>query len=191
MASHAESDQPPRVFRCRCRIVLGSTHRTAKCGLLSPLLEWRQPLKAPCVQESPQGRDNMEHPVISTSSGSVHGTVAGNVLSFKGIPYAEPPFGPRRFRPPEPVKPWHGVRDAQTYGPTTPKPPYFPPFDAILPEPAIPGEECLNLNIWTPLTVDAKLPVLVWIHGAAVSNGSNAASTYDGRSLRRDGVICV
>ena len=133
----------------------------------------------------------MEHPVISTSSGSVRGSVAGNVLSFKGIPYAEPPFGRRRFRPPEPVKPWHGVRDALTYGPTTPKPPYFPPFDAILPEPAIPGEECLNLNIWTPVTGDAKLPVLVWIHGGAFSNGSNAVSTYDGSSFARDGVICV
>src|SRR5260221_6939615 len=159
--------------------------------LLSPLLELRQPLNAWRVQENHQGRDDMEHPVINTSSGSVRGSVAGNVLSFKGIPYAEPPFGRRRFRPPEPVKPCHGICDALTYGPTAPKPPYFPPFDAILPEPAIPGEECLNLNIWTPVTGDAKLPVLVWIHGGAFSNGSNAVSAYDGSSFARDGVICV
>ncbi len=130
-------------------------------------------------------------PVVKTQDGSVRGSVAGNVLSFKGIPYAAPPFGPNRFRAPQPVEPWHGVRDALTYGPTTPKPPYWPPFDSILPEPAIPGEECLNLNIWTPETGNARLPVMVWIHGGAFSNGSSAVPTYDGTSFARDGVVLV
>ncbi len=133
----------------------------------------------------------MENPVIKTQNGSVRGSVAGNVLSFKGIPYAAPPFGPNRFQPPQPVTPWHGARDALTFGPTVPKPPYFPPFDTILPEPAIPGEDCLNLNIWTPETGNARLPVMVWIHGGAFANGSNAISTYDGSSFARDGVVCV
>ncbi len=130
-------------------------------------------------------------PVVKTQSGSVRGSAAGNVLSFKGIPYAAPPFGANRFQPPKPVTPWHGVRDALTFGPTTPKPPYFPPFDVILPEPAIPGEECLNLNIWTPETGDARLPVMFWIHGGAFANGSSAVPTYDGSAFARDGVVCV
>jgi para-nitrobenzyl esterase len=130
-------------------------------------------------------------PIVKTQSGSVRGSAAGKVLSFKGIPYAAPPFGPNRFRAPQPVAPWQGVRDALTYGPTVPKPPYFPPFDTILPEPAIPGEECLNLNIWTPETGNARLPVIVWIHGGAFANGSNAVPTYDGSGFARDGVVLV
>lgn len=133
----------------------------------------------------------MANPIVKTHSGSVRGSVAGNILSFKGIPYAAPPFGANRFQPPQPVTPWDGVRDALTFGPTVPKPPYFPPFDVLLSEPAIAGEECLNLNIWTPETGDARLPVMFWIHGGAFANGSSAVPTYDGSSFARDGVVCV
>jgi para-nitrobenzyl esterase len=130
-------------------------------------------------------------PIVKTRSGSVSGNVEGSVLSFKGIPYAAPPFGPNRFKAPQPVTAWDGVRDAHSYGPTCPKPPYFPPFDRILSEPAIPGEDCLNLNVWTPTLESARLPVMVWIHGGAFSNGSNAIPTYDGGGFARDGVVCV
>ncbi|HLI09876.1 MAG TPA: carboxylesterase/lipase family protein [Ktedonobacteraceae bacterium] len=131
--------------------------------------------------------------VVSTRQGKVRGSESEGVVSFKGIPYAAPPFGPNRFQPPRPAASWEGVRDALTYGPTVLKPPYFPPFDAILPEPAIPGEDCLNLNIWTPASASAqsKLPVLVWIHGGAFANGSGAVPTYDGTRFARDGVVCV
>jgi para-nitrobenzyl esterase len=131
-------------------------------------------------------------PVIQTQSGAVRGALSGErIWSFKGIPYAAAPFGANRFQDPQPAQPWTGVRDALTYGPTAPKPPYFPPFDAILSEPAIPGEECLNLNVWTPEPGAAGLPVMVWIHGGAFANGSNAVPTYDGTAFARDGVICV
>lgn len=129
--------------------------------------------------------------VVHTKQGAVRGSVAGKVATFKGIPYAAPPFGPNRFEPPRPAKPWDGVRDALTYGPTVLKPPYSPPFDRILPEPAIPGEDCLNLNIWSPDLGQAGLPVMVWIHGGAFANGSGAVPTYDGSRFARDGVVCV
>ncbi len=129
--------------------------------------------------------------VVKTQHGEVRGSAVEGVNTFKGIPYAVPPFGAFRFRPPQPVEAWSGVRDALTYGPTVLKPPYFPPFDALLPEPAIPGEDCLNLNIWSPDLGGAKLPVMVWIHGGAFANGSGAINTYDGSHFARDGVVCV
>jgi para-nitrobenzyl esterase len=77
------------------------------------------------------------------------------------------------------------------YGATVPKPPYFPPFDTLLPESAQPGEDCLNLNVWTPEPGHAHLPVMVWIHGGAFRNGTGMIPTYDGTHFARDGVVCV
>lgn len=126
-----------------------------------------------------------------TRQGPVQGTHAAGVHAFKGIPYAAPPFGPRRMRPPEPTPARDGTRDCTRFGPTVPKSPYQPPFSTLLPEPAIPGEDCLNLNIWTPDPGQAGLPVLVWIHGGAFTNGSGAVPQYDGTAFARDGVVCV
>ncbi len=129
--------------------------------------------------------------VVKTRQGAVRGATVDGIAVFKGIPYAAPPFGARRFQPPQPVEAWDGVRDALSYGATVTKPPYFPPFDVLLPEPAIPGEDSLNLNIWTPDPGRADLPVLVWIHGGAFANGTGAIPTYDGSRFARDGVVCV
>ncbi len=126
-----------------------------------------------------------------TRQGTVAGVQAGGVHVFKGIPYAAPPFGPRRMRAPEPPPTWKGVRDCSQFGPTVPKNPYPAAYDALLPEPAIPGEDCLNLNIWTPDLGDARLPVLVWVHGGAFLNGSGAVPEYEGTAFARDGVVCV
>lgn len=126
-----------------------------------------------------------------THQGRVRGQMIEGIATFKGIPYAAPPFGAKRFRPPQPAEPWDGVRDALAFGPTAPKPPYPPPFDALLPEPVVPGEDCLNLNIWTPSLGSAQLPVMVWIHGGAFRAGSGAIPTYDGHNFARDGVVCV
>jgi len=128
---------------------------------------------------------------VRTQQGVVRGRMVEGVATFKGISYAVPPFGANRFQPPRPVERWDGVREALSYGPTVPKPPYFPPFDVLIPEPAIPGEDCLNLNIWTPDVGRAGLPVMVWIHGGAFSNGSGAVPQYDGSRFARDGVVCV
>ncbi len=129
--------------------------------------------------------------IVSIRQGSLRGKSVGGVVAFKGIPYATPPFGTRRFQPPQPAESWEGVRDAFNYGPTVVKPPYFAPFDTLLPEPVIEGTDCLNLNIWTPDGGKAGLPVMVWIHGGSFTNGTGAVLTYDGSRFARDGVVCV
>jgi para-nitrobenzyl esterase len=126
-----------------------------------------------------------------TRQGRVEGTQAGGMHVFKGIPYAAAPIGPRRMRAPEPPPSWDDIRDCSQFGPTVSKSPYQPPFDALLPEPAIPGHDCLNLNVWTPDPGRVGLPVLVWIHGGAFTNGSGPVPQYDGTAFARDGVICV
>jgi len=108
-----------------------------------------------------------------------------------GIPYAAPPFGANRMQPPRPVHPWQGERDATAYGPTAPKGDYPPQYARLFPEVVIPGEGCLNLNVWTPDTNAAGLPVLVWIHGGSFMNGSGSVGAYNGTAFARDGVVCV
>ncbi|MFE1325589.1 carboxylesterase/lipase family protein [Streptomyces sp. NPDC058741] len=131
-------------------------------------------------------------PVVRTPYGAVRGRRERGVAVFRGIPYAAPPFGPRRFRPPVPLAPWDGVRDAGAFGPTPPKPPYSGAFARYLPDPVIPGDDCLNLNVWTPdPTPGARLPVLLWLHGGALTRGSSAVPVYDGSTFARDGVVCV
>ncbi|MFF9198410.1 carboxylesterase/lipase family protein [Streptomyces sp. NPDC014779] len=131
--------------------------------------------------------------VCRTRQGEVRGRAsAEGVTAFLGIPYAAPPFGARRFREPAPPEPWTGVRDATAAGPTAPHAPYAPPFDALIPENTIPGDDCLNLNVWTPAPgPGGGLPVMVWLHGGAFTNGSGSASGYDGGAFARDGVVCV
>jgi carboxylesterase type B len=127
--------------------------------------------------------------IIETAHGAVRGRVADSVNTFYGIPYAAPPFGPNRLRPPESVEPWSGVRDALSYGPMPPQLPYPPPWDVLIPERGPLGEDCLNLNIWTPDPAAQGLPVMVWIPGGMFEVGSGA--TYDGSRFARDGVVCV
>jgi para-nitrobenzyl esterase len=136
-------------------------------------------------------REDAMDPVVSVAQGQLLGSAKDGILSFKGIPYAAAPFGANRFAAPAPAPGWEGIRDAVEYGPTAPKPPYPSPIDALLPEPVIRGEECLNLNVWTPAIDAVRRPVLVWIHGGAFVNGSGAVSGYDGSRFARDGVVCV
>jgi para-nitrobenzyl esterase len=121
----------------------------------------------------------------------VRGSVADGVNVFKGIPYAAPPFGANRLRPPQPVAPWSGVRDALSFGPKPPQPRYPPDVSAILPELVGPGEDCLTLNIWSPGPGAASRPVMVWIPGSAFQYGTAATAYYDGSRFARDGVVCV
>jgi para-nitrobenzyl esterase len=129
--------------------------------------------------------------VVTTRHGRVRGHVTDGVAAFKGIPFAAPPYGANRFQPPRPPQPWDGVRDALEYGPVPPQPPYTPPFDELLGGQGRPGEDCLNLNVWTPDPGSGSLPVMVWIHGGAFMRGSGALPTYDGARFARDGVVCV
>ncbi|MEV6471925.1 carboxylesterase family protein [Streptomyces sp. NPDC051657] len=129
--------------------------------------------------------------IATTLQGKVRGRVEKGIASYRGIPYAAAPFGVHRFRAPAPVEPWEGIRDALEFGPTAPQRPYRPPLDQLIPDVDIPGDECLNLNVWAPRTAGEPLPVLVWIHGGSLRNGSAAMPLYDGRAFARDGVVLV
>ncbi|SEM93219.1 carboxylesterase/lipase family protein [Nonomuraea pusilla] len=129
--------------------------------------------------------------IAVTRHGRIRGRLQNGIQVFRGIPYAAPPFGAHRFRAPAPVEPWEGVRDASEFGPTAPKRPYRPPLDRLIPEEQIPGDECLNLNVWTPGADDGARPVMVWIHGGSLRNGSSSLALYDGHAFARDGVVLV
>jgi len=130
-------------------------------------------------------------PVVRTAHGAVRGSSAADgTVAFRNIPYAAAPAGPLRFAPPRPPARWDGIRDATAPGPTAPQAPYAPPLDALIPETTIPGEDYLNLNVWTPDTA-ARLPVMVWLHGGAFTNGSGSLPLYDGATFARDGVVLV
>jgi para-nitrobenzyl esterase len=128
---------------------------------------------------------------VRTSLGPVRGQRrADGTLRFLGIPYARPPIGPLRFAAPVPPRPWTEPRDATGYGPTAQR----RPFAAVttVPEPSIPGDGVLNLNVFTPAADRAAaLPVLVWIHGGGFVAGSAASPWYDGAAFNRDGVVLV
>ncbi|MFF0502932.1 carboxylesterase/lipase family protein [Streptomyces fimicarius] len=129
--------------------------------------------------------------IATTRHGKVRGRVDRGIASYRGIPYAAAPFGVHRFRAPAPVEPWEGVRDALEFGPTAPQRPYRPPLDRLIPEVDVPGDACLNLNVWAPKRASGPLPVLVWIHGGSLRNGSAAMPLYDGEAFARDGVVLV
>ncbi len=130
-------------------------------------------------------------PVVGTRYGRVGGAVRDGVAVFLGVPYAAAPVGPLRLRAPQPPQPWDGVRPATALGATPPCSGYVPPYDAILHQPTVDGEDWLTVNVWTPDPGAAGLPVMVWVHGGAFVNGSSAVPLYDGRSFARDGVVLV
>lgn len=129
--------------------------------------------------------------IVSVTGGKVRGRTEDGISSFLGIPYAAAPVGPARFDVPRPVREWPGVRDAVEYGPTCVQSPYPAPIHALIGSDGIPGDEYLNVNVWTPDSGGAGLPVLVWIHGGAFVRGSNARAIYDGSAFARDGVVVV
>jgi para-nitrobenzyl esterase len=127
---------------------------------------------------------------VTTRYGVVSGESVEGVTRFLGLPYAASPTGPLRFMAPEPPESWDGVRECTAFGPTPPKPDYAAPFDVLLPEPNVPGDDWLSLNVWTPDT-GGSAPVMVWIHGGAFANGNSAVRMYDGHAFARDGVVLV
>jgi carboxylesterase type B len=121
------------------------------------------------------------------------GTPDDGIARFLGIPYGKPPFGELRFALPEPADGWDGVRDATVFGPTAPKPDAEHSTSQLdfLEDGIIPGEDCLNLNVWTPDPSATGLPVMFWIHGGAYMMGSSSMPLYDGSNFARDGVVFV
>ncbi len=129
-------------------------------------------------------------PLVTTTAGVVRGDSREGIRRFAGVPYAEPPFGDRRFLPPVPRAPWEGVRDATAFGATAPQRPYGGALGTLLPTVEIPGDDILTLNVWSPEDA-AGAPVLLWIHGGALERGSSALPSYDGASFARDGLVFV
>jgi para-nitrobenzyl esterase len=128
-------------------------------------------------------------PVVDAPAGAVTGESIGTVNVFKGIPFALPPAGARRWTPPQPVPRWTSTRDATTFGPGCVQPPSRPESIYAWDLPAM-SEDCLTLNIWTPAKAE-RAPVFVWIHGGALSSGVGSQPMYDGTRLAEQGLIVV
>lgn len=132
---------------------------------------------------------------LRTTLGVVRGAASTRegcerVIRFLGIPYAEPPVGPRRFLPPAPRAGWTGVLDGTVPGDVAPQPPVPAPLDGIF-QPRHPqGPDHLTLNIWTP-DPTGEAAVLVWFHGGGFQIGAGTEDLYDGARFARDGVVCV
>lgn len=130
-----------------------------------------------------------ESPVVVIEAGAVRGVRREGSAAFLGIPFAKPPVGPLRYAAPAPVDPWEGVRDATAYGPTAQR---GDTGITLIPEPSVPGESTLNVNVFTPCPDPAgALPVLVYIHGGGFVSGSPASPWYDGAAFAADGVVTV
>lgn len=125
------------------------------------------------------------------ASGVIKGVAQDSVHAFKGIPYAAPPVGENRWKVPQPVASWDGVRDCTEFGPACPQTPY-PEMSVYYREPEPMSEDCLYLNVWTPeMEPEEPLPVMVWIHGGALTRGSGAIDAYDGTNFAKKGVVLV
>jgi para-nitrobenzyl esterase len=131
--------------------------------------------------------------IVGTSKGKLRGTSEEGLSVFRGIPFARPPVGDLRFRAPQPIEPWEGVRDAASFGPTAMQVPNAvleslfgrqrerPPVD----------EDCLYLNVWTPAADGAQRPVMVWIHGGGFTMGAGSEPLYHGAALASRDVVVV
>ena len=129
------------------------------------------------------------NPVVEAPAGTLEGKTVGKVREYKGIPFAQPPVGPLRWKAPQPLPAWPGVRKAQSFGAACIQP--RPAAVHIYANPpAKISEDCLTLNIWAP--EDAKdAPVIVWIHGGALTTGYSHEGMYDGAKLAARGAIVV
>ena len=128
-------------------------------------------------------------PVVHAPAGSVRGAQQGDLHVYKGLPYALPPVGSRRWKPPQPMPMWKRERDATQFGPACYQP-KSGPGNIYADDPLTMSEDCLSLNIWAPASA-RKAPVLVWIHGGALTTGSSSESVYDGAALARRGLVIV
>ena len=133
-------------------------------------------------------------PVVKVDSGELQGVVADGVASFKGIPFAAPPVGELRWRPPQPAGKWTGMRQASEFGADCMQGRFGPPpvATAGAPAPRPPSEDCLYLNVWRPADQAARhLPVMVWIYGGGFTGGSSASPNTSGAAFARQGVVLV
>lgn len=142
--------------------------------------------------------------LVRTTAGDLEGEeLPSGVLAFRGVPYARPPVGDRRWRPPEPPESWQGVRDAKTFAPACPQGDGTAAYyrraarrlgrdTTAVPDRGPTSEDCLHLNVWTPGTsAERALPVFVWVHGGAGNTGSGSDPLFRGNRLARRGAVVV
>jgi len=132
-----------------------------------------------------------DRPSVTSPAGAVRGKLSadGGIRIFLGIPYATPPIGPLRWKPPQPLAPWKGVRDATSFGHRCMQARIYD--DMIFRDPGM-SEDCLSLNIWAPAApAGKKLPVMVWIYGGGFQAGTTSEPRQDGETLAHNGVIVV
>lgn len=130
-------------------------------------------------------------PRVTLASGTTEGVWRGATAAFWGIPFAEPPVGRRRWLAPVRRGPWRGIHDAGSPGATPQRRPVM--TDGFVPEPSIPGDDTLLVNVFTPTpgpTADPH-PVLVWFHGGGYLGGSPSSPWYDGRAFAERGIVVV
>lgn len=127
--------------------------------------------------------------IVKAPAGAVRGVAADGQRVFRGIPYAQPPVGARRWKPPVALPAWTGVRDAKAFGPACQQPPAPPSSIYAETYPAM-SEDCLSLNIWAPANAK-KAPVFVWIHGGNLVRGSSQQAMFDGAALAKRGILVV
>ena len=129
-------------------------------------------------------------PHATLSTGIVRGVEEAGIVRYLGIPYAMAPFGEHRFREPQPVATWDGVRDALEFGPTPPQVPYAGAIGELLGSVRIDGDDILTANVWAPSDASGA-PVLLWIHGGALERGTAALPLYDGAVFAQAGIVFV
>lgn len=128
-------------------------------------------------------------PVVRAPAGSLRGETSKGVRVFRGIPYAAPPTGQARWRPPVSAARWQGIRDATRFGPVCYQP-RSRPGSIYSEDVGEMSEDCLSLNIWTSAKA-AKAPVMVWIHGGSLTTGASSQPMYDGAELAKRGILVV
>lgn len=135
-------------------------------------------------------RPNQRSTRAETRFGVLSGVQKGRVIQWRGVPYAAPPIGPGRFRPPAPLAPWGGVRDASKFALAAPQ--SVSRLQGLIGgQPGGWSENCLYLNVFAPADAAGPLPVMVWIHGGAFIGGSGSARWYDGGRFAADGAVVV
>ena len=129
-----------------------------------------------------------ERPIVKVETGSLQGTVEYNMQAFKNIPYAAPPVGDLRWRPPQPALAWSGIRDASKFGSSCPQQYIKNLSDGL----GLPGDEdCLKLNVYVPAKAGKNLPVMVWIHGGGLIVDGARDPQFTPINLVKNGVIVI